>query len=119
MKRTLLVAATSLALVALAACGSSGEPASAGGNGAVATDKVEAVKSYRFAPANITVATGTTVTWTNNDNFVHDVHLLGTNDVTKPLAVGKSTSITFNEPGLVRYQCSLHPSQMNGSVLVT
>ena len=34
-------------------------------------DSVDLPKSYKFAPAAITVTAGTTVTWTNDDNFTH------------------------------------------------
>ena len=99
MKR--LVAAAAIAAL-LAACGSD---APTGGDAEpVATDRVEA---------------GTTVTWTNNDNFVHDVHLLDGPGTTEALPVGGSASITFNDVGRVRYECSLHPQQMSGSIQVT
>ncbi|HWC33067.1 MAG TPA: plastocyanin/azurin family copper-binding protein [Actinomycetota bacterium] len=96
-----------------------------GGSGPVAdeqpvrTDTVDLPKSYRFEPAVIEVDAGTTVTWTNNDDFPHNVHLLGGRDVTEPLPVGGTATITFDEPGEVPYECSLHPQQMKGTVIVT
>jgi plastocyanin len=117
MNKRVLGGATAAILLTLAACGS-GEKGRDTPAKAVTTNAVEAVKSYRFSPAEITVAAGSTVTWTNNDNFVHNVHLLG-GDTTKPLPIGGSASITFNDPGLIRYECSLHPAQMKGSIRVT
>jgi plastocyanin len=32
--------------------------------------------------------------------------------------VGGSTEITFEEPETIDYECSLHPQQMQGTVLV-
>lgn len=119
MKGRLLTTALALALTALAACSSSGEQGDDADGKPLATDAVEVVKSYRFSPADITVAAGTTVTWTNNDNFVHNVHLLGSETTTRPLSIGGSASVTFNDTGLIRYECSLHPAQMKGSVEVT
>jgi plastocyanin len=83
----------------------------------VATDQVDLPRSYRFAPENITVPVGTTVTWTNNDTFTHTVRLLdsGEDQMMRP---GESVTHTFAEPGLFRYDCSLHPQDMRGSVLV-
>jgi plastocyanin len=116
MKGRLLAVSLALAgLFTLAACSSSDEPA--GPASGVATTTVDLPKSYRFAPEDIKVRVGDTVTWTNNDNFIHNVQLIR-QDVTKDLPIGSSASVTFDRAGLVRYQCSLHPAQMKGSVLV-
>ncbi len=85
----------------------------------VATNSVDLPKSYRFEPAAITVPVGTTVTWTNHDNFTHTVHLFDDGGVTYTLKPGESASFTFTTPGLHRYECSLHPQNMQASVLVT
>jgi plastocyanin len=84
----------------------------------VATDQVDLPRSYRFAPEDITVPVGTTVTWTNNDNFTHTVRLLDT-DTDQTVRQGETVSHAFTQPGLFRYDCSLHPNDMQGSVLVT
>jgi plastocyanin len=84
----------------------------------VATNQVTLPKSYQFEPAVIQVQTGTTVTWTNEDDFPHNVHLLDGSDRTEDLPLGKSVSITFDEPGRIDYECSLHPQQMQGTVIV-
>ncbi|MDP9442435.1 MAG: cupredoxin domain-containing protein [Actinomycetota bacterium] len=39
-------------------------------------------------------------------------------DKTVDLPIGKTASITFDEPGTYLYQCSLHPDQMKGKVVV-
>jgi plastocyanin len=83
----------------------------------VATSQVDLPRSYRFAPADITVATGTTVTWTNNDNFTHSVRLLDSGE-TQMMRPGESVTHAFAAPGLYQYDCSLHPKDMQGSVLV-
>ncbi|NJD28746.1 MAG: hypothetical protein FIA92_10680 [Chloroflexi bacterium] len=83
----------------------------------VATNQVDLPRSYRFAPEDITVAAGTEVTWTNHDNFTHSVRLLDTGEV-QMMKPGESVSLTFTSPGLFRYDCSLHPKDMHGSVLV-
>ena len=96
----------------LAACSQAATPAPP-----VATNQVDLPRSYRFAPEDITVQTGTTVTWTNNDNFTHSVRLLDSGDV-QMMKPGQSVSHTFATPGLFRYDCSLHPKDMHGSVSV-
>jgi plastocyanin len=87
----------------------------------VATTTVDLPASYRFAPANVTVATGATVTWTNHDNFTHSVQFLdgGLPGDPRMLAPGATTAYTFTTNGLFHYQCSLHPQDMKGAVMVT
>lgn len=75
-------------------------------------------KSYRFEPAVIQVEPGTAVTWTNRDDFPHNVHLLDGSDVEESLPIGGTISITFEEPGTIHYECSLHPQEMRGKILV-
>ena len=97
----------------LAACtpGTDAEP--------VATDQVNLPPSYRFEPAAITVPDGTTVTWTNNDNFTHNVRLVDDGGDVLDLPPGESVSFTFTGLGEHRYDCSFHPNDMTGVVVVT
>lgn len=83
----------------------------------VATNQVDLPRSYKFAPEDITVRAGTTVTWTNNDNFTHSVQLLDTGEV-QMMRPGDSVTNQFAQAGLYRYICSLHPQDMKGTVLV-
>ena len=85
----------------------------------VTTDTVNLPPSYRFEPAAITVADGTTVTWTNNDNFSHHVRLLDDGGELLQMAPGESVSFTFTGVGEHRYDCSFHPNDMEGVVIVT
>jgi plastocyanin len=84
----------------------------------VATTEVDLPKSYKFDPVAITVDAGEEVTWTNNDDFPHNVHLLDGSDVTEDLPVGGTATLTFDEPGEIYYQCSIHPQQMKGKIVV-
>lgn len=110
-----------LALVALVTTLSIGLVAScsqANVNGSpVATNQVDLPRSYKFAPEDITVPVGTTVTWTNNDNFTHSVQLLDAGEV-QMMRPGDSVTNQFAQAGLYRYICSLHPQDMKGTVLV-
>ena len=85
----------------------------------VATDTVNLPPSYTFEPAAITVPDGTTVTWTNNDNFTHNVRLLDDGGQVLDLPPGESVSFTFTGAGEHRYDCSFHPNDMSGVVVVT
>ncbi len=75
--------------------------------------------SYRFDPEVIQVNVGDTVTWTNKDNFTHDVHLQGgLNWASPPLKPGESASYTFKTPGTYPYLCDFHAQNMKGEVIV-
>jgi plastocyanin len=87
---------------------------------AVQTEQVDMPKSYKFSPEVIEVKVGTTVTWTNNDDFPHNVTLLtGSDKTSKDIGIGDSASLPFAEAGTVYYHCSFHPQQMRGKVIVT
>jgi plastocyanin len=86
---------------------------------AVATDQVDLPPSYRFEPEVITVPDGTEVTWTNHDNFTHNVRLLDDGGAVMTIEPGASVSFTFSGPGEHRYDCSFHPNDMSGVVVVT
>lgn len=110
MRKLLLPVVAAAALVAAGCAGSGGssEP--------VATTEVEMVKSYRFDPKVIEVAAGSTVTWTNGDNFTHTVRVDGQDD--HKVGKGENVSITFDTPGTYRYVCTLHSRDMDGEVVV-
>ena len=110
-ERLLPAAAVLAATIVAAGCGGTKTSAP------VATTQVQMVKSYRFDPSSIRVKAGDTVTWTNNDNFTHSVRLLDGGEV-QMMKPGESVSLDFSTPGLFRYDCSLHPKDMKGSVLV-
>jgi plastocyanin len=84
---------------------------------AVRTTQVDLPPSYKFEPARIQVDAGSSVTWTNHDNFTHSVQVAGQFDV-HMLRPGESTSITFATPGEYSYVCTLHTQNMRGSVIV-
>jgi len=84
----------------------------------VNTTHVEMPPSYRFDPTVIQVPVGATVTWHNSDNFTHSVHLLDGSNVDKVARPGESISVTFAKAGEYRYECSFHPQDMKGTVIV-
>jgi plastocyanin len=106
------VALVGLASLWVAACRSATASASP-----VATTGVDLPRSYRFAPEAITVSAGATVAWTNSDQFTHNVTFDGGDPLT--MSPGESVTMTFPMAGRFEYVCSLHPNDMQGSVLVT
>ena len=75
------------------------------------------VDNFSFGPASLTVAVGTTVTWTNRDDIPHTV--VSTDKVfkSKVLDTDEKFSFTFDKAGTYPYFCSIHP-KMTGSVVV-
>jgi plastocyanin len=88
------------------------------GSSPVPTDHVDLPKSYEFEPAAIQVAAGTTVTWTNDDNFTHSVELEGQASPVGVMKPGESATHTFTTPGSYPYICTFHPQDMRGVVEV-
>jgi plastocyanin len=82
----------------------------------VSTAEVK-IDNFVFGPAAITVAAGTTVTWTNRDDIPHTV--VSTEKVfkSKVLDTDEKFSFTFTKPGEYPYFCSIHP-KMTGKVIV-
>ena len=120
MRRALAV--LSVMAIALVGCssGSDGESAPFELDSApVAATEVTAVKSYKFDPEVIEVDPGSEVTWTNEDDFPHNVHLLDGSDATHDLPIGESVSVAFDEAGDYYYECSLHPQTMRGKLIVS
>lgn len=74
------------------------------------------IGNFTFAPATITVAKGTTVTWTNRDDIPHTVVSDGTFK-SKAMDTDEKFSYTFAKPGTYSYFCSIHP-KMTGKVVV-
>ena len=72
--------------------------------------------NFSFGPATLTVAVGTTVTWTNRDDIPHTVVCAG-KFRSKTMDTDGTFSFTFTAPGDYKYFCSLHP-HMTGMVKV-
>jgi plastocyanin len=77
----------------------------------------------RFTPDNVTIAVGTTVTWTWVGGF-HDVTPTGNPAFSgsgNPVSAPHTFSQTFNTPGTYLYFCSVHGSPsagMRGTIVV-
>ncbi len=84
-----------------------------------AANSVE-IKGFAFNQATITVAKGTTVTWTNDDSAPHTVTTTNApvDFDSGTMNKGDTFSQTFDTAGTYEYYCSIHPS-MKGKVIVT
>jgi len=74
------------------------------------------IESFSFKPNSLTISTGITVTWINNDNVDHTVTAEGIFD-SGVLDKGETFEYTFNESGTYNYTCTIHPS-MSGTIIV-
>ena len=71
------------------------------------------IDNFSFGSMTLTVAPGTTVTWTNNDDVPHTVVSEDkTTFKSKALDTGEKFSYTFTKPGRYPYFCSVHPKMM-------
>ena len=95
---------------------SAGSPGSSANTAEPASAEVK-VDNFSFGPATLTVAVGTTVTWTNRDDIPHTI--VSTDKVfkSKVLDTDEKFSFTFSKAGTYPYFCSVHP-KMTGSVVV-
>jgi plastocyanin len=90
-----------------------------GGPSASVTIPVGAVSlgNRAYAPGDLNVAVGTTVTWMNADSVPHT----STSDVngwnSGTVEPGGQFSFTFQTAGAFQYHCAIHPG-MVGSVVV-
>lgn len=76
------------------------------------------LRNTAFRPPVAAVHPGTAVTFANNDSFGHTVTVPAL-DVSRELAGGGSTTVTFEDAGTYDYVCEFHPPSMLGRVVVS
>jgi plastocyanin len=77
----------------------------------------ETLGNRAYAPDDLTVATGTTVTWTNTDSVAHTSTADANGWNSGNVVPGDHFSFTFQTPGTFSYHCAIHPG-MIGKVVV-
>lgn len=112
-----------LLAITLAACSSGGggspsptDAPSAGAPGG--TTAAVSVVDFGFQPADLTVAAGTTVTWTNTGSATHTVKWSDGTPASTGLTSGATYQRTFDAAGTFPYVCGIHGS-MSGTITVT
>ena len=109
-RRTLVLTGTLLSAILL-------------GSGAIYASQTDDTKvnidNFTFSPAQITVAPGTKITWTNRDDIPHTVTDAGKPRTFKSAALdtGDAFSFAFSTPGTYYNFCSLHPHMQGGPAL--
>jgi plastocyanin len=76
------------------------------------------IDNFAFAPATLTVAAGSTVTWTNKDEEPHTVVANDGSFHSPGMGSQATFSYTFPKAGTFDYVCSVHPF-MHATVVVT
>lgn len=117
-----------MALV-LAGCGGGSESATSAGDAtaptagadtqAAAQSGAVTIDNLKFAPADLEVAAGSEVTWTNDDEAPHTISF--SDEALKDsaeLKTGDAFSASFDQPGEYAYICGIHPD-MKGTVTVS
>jgi plastocyanin len=91
------------------------------GNGSSTTISIpsgaEALGPNGFNPNSLTVAAGTTVSWTNTDSVAHTSTSDASGWNSGTLAPGQRFDVAFPTNGTFHYHCAIHPG-MTGTVIV-
>lgn len=74
------------------------------------------IKNFAFSPATLTVPTGTTVRFVNDDSEAHTVTAVDKSFDSAGLDSGDAWTYRFDAPGRFAYFCALHPD-MRGTVI--
>lgn len=126
MRRLLMVLLTLTALVGLGhpvagAETPAGDHDRHAGHGLVAAAQTATairIVDFGFDPQTVTIAAGTTVTWTNTGNATHTATSTSGNVFdSKTLRNGQTFSFKFDQAGTFAYRCEIHPS-MTGTITV-
>ena len=67
------------------------------------------IRDFDFFPRDLTMETGTEVTWVNRDSVPHDATDEEGAWATAMLKEGASATLSFDSPGVYRYRCTIHP----------
>jgi plastocyanin len=132
--RPVLALAASAALI-LAACSSGGATPSTGGvpsAGGAASAAASACKestdpgavtvtvvNFAFQPSNVTAKTGQVIAFSNTGSVSHTATLDNGGCATGTINAGKSDGLVFTTAGTYAFHCSIHPTQMKGTIVVS
>ncbi len=75
------------------------------------------IDNFSFEPQTLSVAVGTTVTWTNRDDIPHTAVSTESVFKSKVMDTDETFSYTFTKAGTYPYYCTIHP-KMIGKVVV-
>lgn len=96
-------------------------PKFAGASGPVRSGTVAiAYRDIAIEPDTVRVKVGSTIEWTNYDDVDHNVTSEGGSQqfASKDFGEGGKFAIKALEPGVIHYECTIHPASMNGTIEV-
>ena len=67
------------------------------------------INDFDFSPRDLTVNSGTAVTWVNRDFFPHDATANAGDWATGTLSWDDSATVTPASSGVYQYYCTIHP----------
>jgi plastocyanin len=74
-----------------------------------AADAMVVMKNFDFSPMDVTVTSGSTVTWKNMDGEPHTVVSADGLLHSPALDQNDTYQFKFDRPGVYKYICSIHP----------
>ncbi len=79
-----------------------------------------AYRNIAINPDTVRVKVGSTIKWTNYDQVEHNVTSESGPQqfASKDFGLGGTFEIKALKPGLIHYQCTIHPASMNGTIEV-
>jgi plastocyanin len=118
----------------LAACGGDDDDDGGGGGGASTTEQPAGgdggggvqvkMQNIQFDPKDVTVKTGETITFSNDESIPHDVHKTsgpGGDFASGPdggMQEGDTFELKLDQPGKYEYVCHVHAPGMAGTITV-
>jgi|SRR5436190_21705335 len=148
MKRSLPILIACVTLLLASGCGSSKEARSASRTASSATESEPAsgpggevfgepsekpnpprpsgavaqiaYRDVAISPAKTTAKVGTTIVWTNHDSVEHNVTSVSgpAHFTSKNIEEGQSFQFKVTKLGTIRYECTIHPTAMKGTIAV-
>jgi plastocyanin len=79
-----------------------------------------AYRNIAIDPDTIRVKVGSTIKWTNYDPVEHNVTSESgpLHFASKDFGEGKTVEFKMTQPGVIHYECTIHPATMNGTIEV-
>lgn len=79
-----------------------------------------AYRNIAINPDTLKVKVGSTIKWTNYDSVEHNVTSEGgvAKFASKDFGEGGTYEIKVTKPGIIHYECTIHPASMNGTIEV-
>ena len=79
-----------------------------------------AYRNITIQPDTVKVKVGSSITWTNYDSIEHNVTSEGgpRRFASHNISEGDHFAIKATTPGVIHYECTIHPTSMNGTIEV-